>query len=320
MAHLADGKDTEFIKAIEGVVGAAGKTEPTAAPAQQAAPAPASLADQIATLRAKEQAELDRKIKNADNYRGADGRVDRKKLNNNADRAAYDEVSGRYDKPISDLLAQQKKEEAATQPTPEVAQYVPLTVKNIEIGKFSKDEALDYETDERELDSGRMSEYISSMTVDVMNEDGESVGNLIKLKDEEGETSWQATDVDGNELDVDGFITKQEAVQAILDAHNKQQAKEFAKEQKRLAKEAEKKAAKAAKTEQVQTASKAESPFTAFDLPSESMSKEQGRKARAALKEEVGPEEFKRMENIHRNGEKMLKEMESKGLIKIDCP
>ncbi len=77
---------------------------------EQAAPTPSSLADQIADLRAKEQAELDRKIKNADNYRGADGRVDRKKLNNNADRAAYDEVSGRYDKPISDLLAQQKKE------------------------------------------------------------------------------------------------------------------------------------------------------------------------------------------------------------------
>jgi hypothetical protein len=62
------------------------------------------------------------------------------------------------------------------------------------------------------------------------------------------------------------------------------------------------------------------SPFTAFDPPSESMSKEQGRKARAALKEEVGPEEFKRMENIHRNGEKMLKELQAKGILEIRCP
>jgi len=73
---------------------------------------PSSLADQITDLRAKEQAELDSKIKNADKYRGADGRVDRKKLNNDADRAAYDEVYNKFNKPISDLLAQQEKEEA----------------------------------------------------------------------------------------------------------------------------------------------------------------------------------------------------------------
>ncbi len=50
------------------------------------------------------------------------------------------------------------------------------------------------------------------------------------------------------------------------------------------------------------------------------MKGEAGRDARAELKDNVGPEEFKRMEDIHRNGEKMLKELEGKGLIKIDCP
>jgi hypothetical protein len=57
------------------------------------------------------------------------------------------------------------------------------------------------------------------------------------------------------------------------------------------------------------------SPFTAFQTKGEA-----GRKAREALKEEVGPEEFKRMDNIHRNGEKMLKELQAKGILEIRCP
>ena len=57
------------------------------------------------------------------------------------------------------------------------------------------------------------------------------------------------------------------------------------------------------------------SPFTAFDTKGEA-----GRKAREALKEEVGPEEFRRMDNIHRNGEKMLKELQAKGILEIRCP
>jgi len=62
------------------------------------------------------------------------------------------------------------------------------------------------------------------------------------------------------------------------------------------------------------------SPFTAFDPPSESMSREQGRKARAALKEAVGPEQFKRMEAIHKNKEKVLEGLQSKGILEIICP
>jgi len=62
------------------------------------------------------------------------------------------------------------------------------------------------------------------------------------------------------------------------------------------------------------------SPFAAFDPPSESMSREQGRKARAALKEAVGPEQFKRMEAIHKNKEKVLEGLQSRGVLEIICP
>lgn len=57
------------------------------------------------------------------------------------------------------------------------------------------------------------------------------------------------------------------------------------------------------------------SPLTAFQTKGEA-----GRKAREALKEEVGPEEFRRMDNIHRNGEKMLRALEGKGILEIRCP
>jgi hypothetical protein len=45
----------------------------------------------------------------------------------------------------------------------------------------------------------------------------------------------------------------------------------------------------------------------------------EGQAARAALKESVGPAEYKRLENIAKNGEKILKSFDGK-IIKIDCP
>jgi len=166
-------------------------------------------------------------------------------LKDTGETMSYDQVRQYLmENPDIWLGAKEGKEVAMPQAEVQVEQYKPITKKDIEIGKFSKDEALDYYEDEKELDSGRMSTYISSMTVDVMDEDGNSIGNLIRLKDEDGIATYQATDIDGNELTLDEFDTKDEAIQALLDAHNKQAEKEFNKEQKRLAKEREKQAAK----------------------------------------------------------------------------
>jgi hypothetical protein len=60
-------------------------------------------AKSVEQLRADEQAELDSKIPNAEQYR-VDGKVDRTKLTNEADKKAYDEVWEKYDKLISPLL------------------------------------------------------------------------------------------------------------------------------------------------------------------------------------------------------------------------
>jgi len=57
----------------------------------------------VEQLRAEEQAELDSKIPNAEQYR-VDGKVDRAKLTNEEDIQAFDEVYNKYDKLISPLL------------------------------------------------------------------------------------------------------------------------------------------------------------------------------------------------------------------------
>jgi hypothetical protein len=83
-----DGSNPELVKAVEDLI------QPTNAepvPVRQPTPTPASLADQIADLRAKEQAEYDA-------------------MPDPKDKAKRKEIYDRYDKPISDLLAQQEKE------------------------------------------------------------------------------------------------------------------------------------------------------------------------------------------------------------------
>ena len=66
----------------------------------------------VEQLREQEQSELDSKIPNAEQYR-VDGKVDRAKLTNEADKKAFDEVYEKYDKLISPLL--EKKQVKSTE-------------------------------------------------------------------------------------------------------------------------------------------------------------------------------------------------------------
>jgi hypothetical protein len=148
------------------------------------------------------------------------------------------------------LLIREKKAEAkaeAKAEVEEVEQYQPITIKDIIHDRFSKDNAMDYEEDEKESDSGRISTYISSMTMRTTDDEGNTNGALVKRTDEDGNVSWMAEDVDGNELSEEDFDTKDEAKQAIADAWNKEQKKEFDKEAKKAAKEKQKAKEKAAK-------------------------------------------------------------------------
>lgn len=134
-------------------------------------------------------------------------------------------------------------------PVIEVEQYVPITEKEVRHEAFTRDNAIDYEEDYKTGENGREYPYISSLTVELTDNDGNSIGNLIKLVDEDGNMTFEAEDLDRNKLSKDefGFDTKGEAKKALVDKWNKTQKKEFDKEAKNKVKEAEKTAAKEAK-------------------------------------------------------------------------
>jgi len=133
----------------------------------------------------------------------------------------------------------------------EEEQYEPITVSDTSHDTFTKDNAVDYEEDEKEGDNGRSYTYLSSVTVELTdNNSGDTIGTISKLKSEDGEVTYSAEDADGN-LVAEEVSTKAEAQQAVVDKWNKQKLKEFNKEKaaekKAKAKEAEKAKKKAGK-------------------------------------------------------------------------
>jgi hypothetical protein len=126
----------------------------------------------------------------------------------------------------------------------EIEQYEPITESQVSHEKkFTKDNAIDYEEDTRFTDSGREVTYLSRVTVEALDDNtGDAIGGLVKIVDEDKNVSWQAVDLDGNELGKQDFDSMQEAKTALVNNWNKFQKKEFDKEVKRKAKAAEKKA------------------------------------------------------------------------------
>lgn len=124
--------------------------------------------------------------------------------------------------------------------------FEPIKLADVKTPAFTRDNALFYEEDERESDSGRTSTYLSSVTVEATNPDGDPIGTITKITDEDKIFYFTAEDADGGEINLDGFDTLGEAKQAVADAYNKMQKKEFDKAAKKKAKAAEKAAAKVA--------------------------------------------------------------------------
>ena len=140
-------------------------------------------------------------------------------------------------------------QERDTEPTLviEEEQFIPITPSDVKTDAFTKENAIDYEEDEKETDSGRTITYISSLTVEARNADGDPIGTITKLTDEDKIFSFTVDDIDGNPVNKgDAFDTLGEAKQAIADTWNKMQKKEFEKAAKKKAKLAEKTIKKAA--------------------------------------------------------------------------
>ncbi len=140
----------------------------------------------------------------------------------------------------------------------EVAEeFVPISYGDITGATFTKDNAIDYEEDYREDTKGREYAYISSITIEVMDGNGETVGTITKLSDGEGLLSFTAEDLNGRPvLRGKEFPTLRDAKIALADATNKIRKKEFDKEQAAKTKEKEKAKAKADKAKAREAAKK----------------------------------------------------------------
>jgi hypothetical protein len=166
------------------------------------------------------------------------------------------EVAEKVAEPIIEKVAEPIAEVVA-EPAIEVEQYIPITEKQVSHEKFTVENAQDVEYDYKTGDNDREYEYISKISVELFNDEtGESIGNLVKLIDEEKNVTWNAEDSDGEELSLDGFDTKAEAQKSLVDKWNKIQKKEFDREAKRQAKVAEKEAAKKVKLAEREAAKK----------------------------------------------------------------
>ncbi len=160
--------------------------------------------------------------------------------------------------------------EEEVQPTVEEEDEVfePLTIKGTTHETFTRGNASDFEEEEKEGDNGRTYTYLSRVTVPLVDEfTGDPIGYLVKIVDEDKNTSWQAEDIDNQELREDEFDTKKEAQQAIIDAHNKEKLKEFNKEKKAKEKAREKKAQADAKKKAKAEQKKNESSKTQVEPP-----------------------------------------------------
>jgi hypothetical protein len=116
-------------------------------------------------------------------------------------------------------------------------QYEPISVSDTSHDTFTKDNAIDYEEDEKEGDNGRSYTYLASVTVELVDDvSGDTIGTISKLKSEDGEITWNAEDTDGNEV-IENAGSKNAAQQALVDNYNKQKLKEFNKEKARAIKE-----------------------------------------------------------------------------------
>lgn len=135
-----------------------------------------------------------------------------------------------------------------------------VTVKEMKYNTptFTKENASYYEEDSKEDSMGRERTYISSITVDALDGNGDSIGTITKLIDEEKNVSYTAEDEYGYQIKRgEEFYTLNDVMSALAENVNKKRQKEFQKEKAKEAKAKEKAAAKARLAEERKAAKQA---------------------------------------------------------------
>ena len=179
-----------------------------------------------------------------------------------ADKSNWDRGNeGKTPQPLAEYISEVSSK-TPRKPEPVVAEeaiaeFVPLSPADIKESLFNEENAVDFEVDFREDTRGRRFRFLSSITIQATDGQGNPVGTITKLSDGENKLSFTVEDANGRAVEKGKqFPTLRDAKVALAEAANKIRQKEFEKQQKVVVKETETTKAKAEKAKARETARK----------------------------------------------------------------
>jgi hypothetical protein len=166
--------------------------------------------------------------------------------------------------PVASVVAPTPEPVAAPTPEPilidDQEEAILVTEKEIKsnLPKFTRDNAIEYDTDYKQDSMGRDVEYTSSLTVEALDIDGVEIGTITRLTDEDKINSYTAQDLDRIEVGRGKvYDSEAEVIKALTDHINKKRKKEFDKEVAKIVKARDKAAAKVKLAEEKKAAKQA---------------------------------------------------------------
>jgi len=160
-----------------------------------------------------------------------------KKKVDTADKTNWDKGNeGRTPAPLTEYINQvssKTQEEVAP-----VEVLAPITANDVKTKPYVKENAIEFEEGTREDIAGRKFKFLSSITVEATDANGNPIGTITKLSDGENRLSFTVEDSNGRKLNKGKeFNTERDAKVALAEQVNKQRQKAAEKQQQQTAKE-----------------------------------------------------------------------------------
>jgi hypothetical protein len=160
-----------------------------------------------------------------------------KKKVDTADKTNWDKGNeGRTPAPLTEYINQvssKTQEEVAP-----VEVLAPITANDVKTKPYVKENAIEFEEGTREDIAGRKFKFLSSITVEATDANGNPIGTITKLSDGENRLSFTVEDSNGRKLNKGKeFNTERDAKVALAEQVNKQRQKVAEKQQQQAAKE-----------------------------------------------------------------------------------
>jgi hypothetical protein len=154
-----------------------------------------------------------------------------------ADKTNWDKGNeGKTPAPLTEYINQvssKTQEEVAP-----VEVFAAITASDVKTKPYIKENAIEFEEGTREDIAGRKFKFLSSITVEATDANGNPIGTITKLSDGENRLSFTVEDSDGRKLNKGKeFNTERDAKVALAEQVNKQRQKAAEKQQQQAAKE-----------------------------------------------------------------------------------